>query len=440
MTALIDQSLGAGTHELDHERAPLERANSGALARVRFDLSWRSAMAHHVDSYVVSRLDLRRDSLPPGLEPLVLDQPVGHHAGRRFAVGELIDGPRDSDRPTLRPAQFNRALNGRAPIHPRTGRFYPKRILSGVPGIVAADRTAFRVLGSDERLLLVDLAHPLANKPLDLALTIDAAWTEREQPGERCTDVVELLTANGPGMQGRADGRPTDFWSDLPFARLDPRPDSTFYGQPRFVDHIDHYAIAAISALYGRLIAGTIGNTPLRVLDLMASWHSHLPAVISDAAEVTGLGMSQAELDANPVLAGRVVHDLNQEPRLPFPNAAFDAVICTVSVEYLIEPFAVLRDIARVLRPGGTIIITFSNRWFPPKAIAIWGTLHEFERPGLVLEYLSESGLYADLNTWSLRGLPRPADDKYADRLRLSDPVHAVWATRGPYSGEKGAH
>jgi len=241
-------------------------------------------------------------------------------------------------------------------------------------------------------------------------------------------------------MQGRADDRPTDFWSDLPFARLDPRPDSTFYGQPRFVDHIDRYAIAAIRTLYCRVIAGTMGNTPLRVLDLMASWHSHLPAVITDTAEVTGLGMSQAELDANPMLARRVVHDLNQDPRLPFSDAAFDAVICTVSVEYLIDPFAVLRDIARVLRPGATIIITFSNRWFPPKAIAIWAALHEFERPGLVLEYLSESGCYTDLNTWSLRGLPRPADDQYADRLPLSDPVHAVWATRGPDSDDKGAH
>jgi SAM-dependent methyltransferase len=170
------------------------------------------------------------------------------------------------------------------------------------------------------------------------------------------------------------------------------------------------------------------------VLDLMTSWHSHLPAALG-AAHVTGLGMSQAELDANPALAERVVHDLNRDPALPFPDAAFDAVICTVSVEYLVEPFAVFRDIARVLRPGGRIVVTFSNRWFPPKAIAVWTDLHEFERPGLVLEYLLESDRFTDLNTWSLRGLPRPADDPYADRLRLSDPVHAVWATRAADGG-----
>ena len=30
-----------------------------------------------------------------------------------------------------------------------------------------------------------------------------------------------------------------------------------------------------------------------------------------------------------------------------------------------------------------------------------------------------------------LRGLPRPPDDKYADRLAQSDPVYAVWGERG---------
>lgn len=34
------------------------------------------------------------------------------------------------------------------------------------------------------------------------------------------------------------------------------------------------------------------------------------------------------------------------------------------------------------------------------------------------------------LNTWSVRGLPRPADDRYAGRLPLSDPTYAVWGER----------
>jgi len=190
------------------------------------------------------------------------------------------------------------------------------------------------------------------------------------------------------------------------------------------VDHLDRTAIGEVSALYGRLIPQ--GS---RILDLMSSWHSHLPASLQGGA-VVGLGMNAAELADNPVLTERLVQDLNQEPGLPFANGAFDAVVCTVSVEYLTRPFAIFRDVARVLRPGGIFVVSFSNRWFPPKAIRLWEELHEFERPGLVLEYFLESGLYRDLETWTLRGRPRPADDPYADRLAFSDPVYGVWGVR----------
>jgi SAM-dependent methyltransferase len=224
-------------------------------------------------------------------------------------------------------------------------------------------------------------------------------------------------------MQGRWQGQPTDFFADDPFTRLDDD-DPGFYERARLVDHLDTTAIAEISALYGRLI-----RPRSRILDLMSSWHSHLPQASRPDA-VVGLGMNAEELARNPILTERVVHDMNADPRLPFDDASFDAVICTVSVEYLTQPFAVFREMARVLAPAGIAVMTFSNRWFPTKVIRIWDQVHEFERPGLVLEYFRESGRFRDFNTWSLRGLPRPAEDKYAHRLDQSDPVHAVWARR----------
>lgn len=161
----------------------------------------------------------------------------------------------------------------------------------------------------------------------------------------------------------------------------------------------------------------------------MSSWHSHLPEGLA-GSPVVGLGLNGTELEANPALDRRLVQDLNAESRLPFDSDSFDAVICTASVEYLVDPYAVFREVGRVLRPAGVFIVTFSNRWFPPKAIAIWEAIHELERPGLVLEYFLESGLFRDLETWSLRGLPRPPDDKYADQLSHSDPVYGVWGHR----------
>jgi ubiquinone/menaquinone biosynthesis C-methylase UbiE len=125
-----------------------------------------------------------------------------------------------------------------------------------------------------------------------------------------------------------------------------------------------------------------------------------------------------------------VVHDLNRDPRLPFAADRFDAVVCTVSVEYLTRPCEVFAETARVLKPGGLLIVTFSNRWFPPKAIRLWAELHEFERVGLVLEYFLKSGKYSALETVSMRGLPRPADDTYFNQYPCSDPLYAVWGRK----------
>jgi SAM-dependent methyltransferase len=127
-----------------------------------------------------------------------------------------------------------------------------------------------------------------------------------------------------------------------------------------------------------------------------------------------------------------VIQDLNQNTRLPFDPRSFDAVVCSVSVEYLIHPLEVFREVARVLKPGGRFIVSFSNRWFAPKTIAIWPNLHEFERMGLVSEYFLSSGRFSDIHTWSMRGLPRPKDDKYIDQTPFSDPLYAVWGTRLP--------
>jgi SAM-dependent methyltransferase len=161
----------------------------------------------------------------------------------------------------------------------------------------------------------------------------------------------------------------------------------------------------------------------------MSSWVSHLPQEFS-AAEITGLGMNPVELEQNPMLAHKVVHDLNRNPLLPFDDESFDGIICTASIEYLISPMAVFSELGRVLKPDAPLIITFSNRWFPPKAIKVWGHAHEFERIGLVLEYFINSDIFEKLHSYSLRGLPRPEDDKYAGQLQSSDPVYAAWGTK----------
>jgi SAM-dependent methyltransferase len=141
---------------------------------------------------------------------------------------------------------------------------------------------------------------------------------------------------------------------------------------------------------------------------------------------LAGLGMNRDELAANPRLNERVVKDLNERSELPWADGAFDLVLCTASIEYLLRPREVMAEARRVLKPGGTCAVTFSDRWFPTKAIRVWSELHPFERLGMVTSLMRGAG-FGDLETETLRGLKRPEDDKYADQRAFADPLFAVW-------------
>jgi SAM-dependent methyltransferase len=194
------------------------------------------------------------------------------------------------------------------------------------------------------------------------------------------------------------------------FDRGDPMPDPVFYSWPRLVTHLDDAAIAAVGALYDELeISG-------EVLDLMSSWISHFR---TPPARLTVLGMNSDELDENPLAAARVVHDLNAEPRLPFPDESFDAVVCCVSVDYLTRPIEVFADAARVVRPGGMFVCTFSNRCFPTKAVRGWLYADDERRCEIVERYFRLAG-----------GWDEPRSQRRTPASHLGDPLFAVWAHR----------
>lgn len=316
-------------------------------------------------------------------------------------------------------------------IEPRAGRFYPKGLLKGLPNVFKINVEPFRCAGVEPEELTVDFNHPLADKPLEMGVTVRAVEDKPLDRGGRVIDWMEVIT-NGPGMQVRSNGKPTDFFSDDPFCRQDDQNDSVFYEKPRLVTHIDEKAQETIRSLYGTLL-----KPGMRVLDLMSSWRSQVPPSLK-LSGLTGLGLNQEEMAQNPQLTECLVHDLNRNPGLPFEDQTFDAVICTVSVEYLIRPFEVFEDVARILKPGGLFVHTFSNRWFPPKAIRVWTELSEFERMGLVLEYFMKSGAYENLETYSCRGWPRPESDRHYPDILTGDPVYAVWG-RTAGQGARGA-
>jgi SAM-dependent methyltransferase len=163
--------------------------------------------------------------------------------------------------------------------------------------------------------------------------------------------------------------------------KLDLTDDLEFYSYPRFVTHVDNNFINRLQDLYRERLKP---NT--RILDLMSSWVSHLPEDM-EFSHIEGHGANKEELAKNPRLNSYFVRDLNKNPQLPLADNDFDAVLNTVSVQYLQYPEAIFSEIHRILRPGGIAIISFSNRMFYQKAISVWRDGSEMERIRLVKRY-----------------------------------------------------
>lgn len=175
------------------------------------------------------------------------------------------------------------------------------------------------------------------------------------------------------------------------FTRYDESADRTFYLRPRLTVHIDGGARAALSTfLLQRLPPAAT------LLDLMSSYRSHLPRQLP-LARVVGLGLNAEEMARNQQLNDFVVHDLNDDPQLPFAPVSFDGAICTVSVQYLTRPVEVFADVARTLRPGAPFIVSFSNRCFPSKAVHIWLNSSNEQRLHLVQMYFACAGCFASI-------------------------------------------
>jgi SAM-dependent methyltransferase len=205
--------------------------------------------------------------------------------------------------------------------------------------------------------------------------------------------------------------------------KLDPSDDGDFYALPRFVTHVDDGFIDHLTQLYReRLKPGT------RILDLMSSWISHLPDDLT-FAHVEGHGLNAAELAKNPRLDHYFVQNLNQDTALPFPDRHFDAVLIAVSVQYLQYPEAVFTEIARILTPGGMLIVSFSNRLFYQKAIAAWRDGTDAGHLQLVRRYFQSANAFLAPEVIIKPGHTLPA---FLQLMGMggSDPFYAVLAEK----------
>lgn len=197
--------------------------------------------------------------------------------------------------------------------------------------------------------------------------------------------------------------------------RVDDRADGTFYDEPRLVTHADDAFLERLTELYA-----TVLEPGDRVLDAMSSWVSHLPDF--DFEHVHGHGLNGTELALNDRLDDYEVRDFNVEQRLDLPDGDRDAVLCALSVQYLQYPGPTFAEFERVLAPGGVLVVSFTNRMFPTKAIRAWRKATMAERLELVVAYVEHTeGLTVERTVTERPG---------------GDPFYAVVGRKGLSSGE----
>jgi len=207
--------------------------------------------------------------------------------------------------------------------------------------------------------------------------------------------------------------------TDMHLGRVDETDDALFYQTPRLVTHIDEAACKALEGWYKN-------NLPsgFKILDLMSAWVSHLPGDVI-YKRVCGLGMNSTELKENRQLTDWLTQDLNKNPILPFEDDEFDACIIAVSVQYLIKPLEVFSEMARVIKPGGLAAISFSNRMFPTKAVALWrAAAGPTDHAQLISWYFQNSIGFEASEIADISPNPFETDPLYIVSARVSERAH----------------
>ncbi len=383
------------------------------FAHIDFKLEWKSPFAEHTDVYHVYKTDPSNDVFPLDLGEQIAALEVGESFKQTYQAKDLLgEGFSTNKVIPFKTDLFNTHFKDQY-SPPMLYRFYPSAIASQGLDTFTTDYTPFRLISMNGDNMVADQNHPLAKYYLTLTASKIKELDDPNDSKPRSRNIGKLITSRGPGMQAPFEYGDPIFFEQYPFDKLN--------DQAPLKPKLDSNSTEQIAKLYSQLLP-----KHSKVLDLMSSQFSYL-AGDYETGLLVGLGADEDALNKNQRLDTYQVQELNNDAILPFEENSFDDAICSLSIEYLTDPLKVMAEVARVVNSGGKFIITFPDNNLTSHTIKLWGQLHPFERMQLVLEYFRHNGLFIELNTFSKRGMPKPADDKHFNEKRLSGPIYAVW-------------
>ncbi len=388
---------------------------------------WQGPWSAHKNQYYAAKINTWRDYFPAGIELDLNNGNVGDSFLRKYKAYRLLEKHTPSRIYKIKHKQFNRKHIPGREIEPQFGRLYPAGIMLNVYGIYPENTLPCRLIAMDDNDYTFDMNHPLCQREVFFGVEIlDINLEHMEDQGGRSEDWVDFMTSKGPSMEEywqAEDGSPVDYFSGDALQRMDERDDKRFYQDAPCIELFDSRAREEVGKILQTLIPDNAN-----ILELMAGHQNYfLPQ--QKIQSLSGIGISEAEMQKNPALHRTLVHDLNSETPLPVDDNSLDAIVCIAGVEYWTKPDFLFQQIYQKLKPGGRFITIFNDQFVASKVVNIWNQVHPFERMTLVLNYLKKAG-FNKLNTWTIRGIPRNPEEVVSVETLDITPLFTVWGDK----------
>jgi len=389
------------------------KINKDSRISISLDLMWDEDNIKHVENYFIRpHMWLDADTLPKNLYEWLEGKEVGDVFEFTYDVGELFE-PYSSK--NILPIKW---ISEDEKNFFKIGRFYQIETLKGREGKNSIEKPFFRCIEKRNDLFFADFNHPLSEKRCTLKAKIIKVVEQPEvkcDTGGICFDWVSEF-GEGIGMQGKFKQIEADFYSKDSFNIEDQSESGIFYESNSSIINVD----AVLKNKIGEVLENIISDNS-RILDIMGRTTPYL----KNNPEIAIIGLNKEVYSINKKISSINTKNIFKDARLPYSDNQFDFVLCSFCFEYIPHPHELVSEVKRVLKPDGSFVTIFTNRYFKPKSILLWSELNDFERLGY-LQNIYKKTNFKEISTYTSRGYLRPLSDPEAIIDRHSAPLFLI--------------